>query len=77
MEYGLNTENARLISEKAKSKKDGVYKFRGVLYKVKNNYVTHYFYNGEFLQRYGAFNVLIKKLSCYKDQAVKILKSIE
>ena len=40
MSYGLTTENEEIILLKAKSKKDGVYTFRGVSYRVKSGAVT-------------------------------------
>lgn len=78
LQYGLTIENQNLINTKAKTKKDGVYTFRGVAYRVRANKVTHFAVRGEVLQQYGAFNV---KLGTYKSgfsgEGVKFLKSIK
>jgi len=58
MVYGLTIENAALMVEKAKTRKDGVYSFRGVAYRVRNNTITHYATNtGDILARAYGFNV--------------------
>lgn len=73
---GPNQENMTLIREKAKSKKDGAYTFRGVAYRVRNNRVTHIAYWDEVLECFGNFNVIVGKYSGYTDAAIKALKSI-
>lgn len=50
IKYGLTQDNQRTIQEKAKSKKDGIYTFRGVAYRVINGNVTHYANYGEIIQ---------------------------
>jgi len=74
MQYGLTLENEALIIEKAKSKKDGVYTFRGVYYRVNNHYVTHYAWKYEILEKYGYFNVVC---GTYDVDPAKILKQIK
>jgi hypothetical protein len=59
MKYGPTIENTNAINEKAKTKNDGVYRFRGIVYRVKNNRVTHIASNGKVLERAGYFNVEI------------------
>ena len=46
MRYGATPENMEMISEKAIDKKDGVYRFRGVVYRVESSRVTHVAHEG-------------------------------
>ena len=55
--YGYNIENSNLVIDKALTKKDGVYSFRGFLYRVKNFRVTHIAHRGIILERFGNFNI--------------------
>ena len=75
MQYGPTIENFVLIVEKAKTKNNGVYTFRGVTYLVKNNRVTHYASGGKILERYGYFDTQIGTYDRDSD-AVKFLKSL-
>lgn len=56
---GPTMENLDLLHDKAKLKKDGVYSFRCILYRVKNGRFTHFSYRNEILERCGNFNVSI------------------
>ncbi len=78
IQYGLTLENQKLINEKAKTKNDGVYKFRGVAYRVINNTAKFYASNGDVLQSEFGFNVVIGVYtrSYGQDGAVKALKKI-
>lgn len=73
--YELTAENEQLISAKAKLKKDGVYTFRGVVYRVKDGYVTHYATGGNVSEHYGRFLVDIGNY-VYESEAMKMLKGI-
>lgn len=42
---GDTKENINIIKERASKRKDGVYNFRGVTYRVLNGEVTHYISN--------------------------------
>jgi hypothetical protein len=54
LNMSINLETAALITEKSKTKKDGVYRFRGAEYRVKDGRATHYAINGEILEKaYG------------------------
>lgn len=79
IQYGLNLVNEELILEKAKLKKNGIYRFRGVHYRVFNNRVTHYFSSGNFLERCFGFNVIIGKYDrCLShDEIKKLLRGIK
>ena len=57
--YGPTIENINLLHNKAKSKKDGVYSFRGLLYRVKNGRFTHFAHRNEVFERSGYFNVTL------------------
>jgi hypothetical protein len=76
-DYGLNNHNETLIIEKAKSKKDGVYTFRGVGYRVRDNKVTHLSANGSIFERCCGFNVVIGKYKGFNNEGVKMLKTIK
>jgi hypothetical protein len=60
----MTIEETNLLHEKAKSKKDGVYSFRGNLWAVKANRFLAFCNNrGELLQRFGSFNTQIGDFS--------------
>lgn len=60
----MTVEETNLLNEKAKSKKDGVYSFRGNLWVVKdNNFIAFSNNKGEVLQRFGYFNTPIGDFS--------------
>ena len=61
VKYGLTQENHKLITEKAVTKRDGVFTFRGVAYRVRDKRVTHFAYNGKILQYCHGFNVEVGK----------------
>lgn len=79
IKYGLTIENQKLINEKAKTKNDGVYKFRGVAYLVINNVAKFYASDGNVLQNEFGFNVIIGAYnrSYGQHDAVKSLKKIK
>ncbi|HAR37919.1 MAG TPA: hypothetical protein DCS09_04715 [Porphyromonadaceae bacterium] len=78
MNYGLTPENEGIILLKAKSKKDGVYTFHGVSYRVKSGAVTHYATNtGKVLERCYGFNVIVGTCDYYTEQRNKALMSIK
>jgi len=54
----MKIDDANLIIDKAKTKKNGVYSFRGYMYVVKDNsFVGFSDYFGNIYQRAGNFNV--------------------
>ena len=58
----MKIDEINLLHEKAKTRKNGVYSFRGNLYVVKDNmFIAYANYSGECYQRMGAFNVRIGK----------------
>jgi hypothetical protein len=73
--YGLNIENCNLICVKAKEKKDGVYTFRGVTYRVVSGHVTHYAYDRKILENFGNFNCVVGQYE-YTDEMTKRLKKL-
>jgi hypothetical protein len=77
MQWGLNIENQKLINAKAKTKGDGIYSFRGVVYRVQDHHATHFADQGQILQQYGAFNVVVGSYDGYGDAARKLLKNIK
>lgn len=70
----LTIENQNAIVEKAKVKSDGIYTFRGILYKVQNGKVIVVACNGEILQPFGHFVVNVGKYENTK-VAKDLLKS--
>ncbi len=78
MTYGkLTIDNLNTLIDRAKSKADGVYTFRGIEYRVKSNGITHFGCGGEILMAAGNFNVIVGKYDGYADSAKKILKAIK
>jgi hypothetical protein len=60
----MTIDETNLLHEKAKTKNDGVYSFRGNLWIVKSNKFIAFANNkGEVLQRFGAFNTQIADFS--------------
>ena len=70
----MTVDEANLLHEKAKTRKDGVYTFKGNLYVVKdNNFIAFSDYFGNCYQRMGSFNVSIGKVERY-DRRKHLLK---
>lgn len=67
------------IDERAKTKKDGVYFFRGVVYRVKSGRVTHYVADCKILERCFGFNVVVGavQIGTSKEAIKKLLQSLE
>jgi len=78
IQYGATIENLNLAIVKAKTKKNGVYGFRGFHYKVTGGRLTHLAYGGEVLERAGNFNVVLGNYdgvgSSYEKKALQALK---
>ena len=77
IEYGLTIENQKLIQEKASSKKDGVYDFRGVSYRVRDKQVTHFACGGQILQPCFGFNCIVGSYDGYSDRRKASLKELQ
>ena len=72
MTYGLTITNQNYINEKSKTKKDGVYCARGIIYAVKNGKAIYYVkQDGQVLSNYGAFNVITGDFSGLNDSEIK------
>ena len=60
----MTVDEINLLHEKAKTKKDGVYSFRGNLWAVKSNkFLAYCKCSGEVLQRFGFFDTQIGDFS--------------
>jgi len=46
------------IMEKAKTKKDGCYRIRGIAYRVRDGHVTHFACNDQIIELCHGFNVV-------------------
>ena len=69
----MNTDELNLLHKKAKTRKDGIYSFKGNYWVVKNNcFVVFADYYGDVYQRYGNFNVKICKIE--RRDSIKWLK---
>jgi len=77
VQYGLTIENEKLILEKAKEKKNGVYTLRGVVYRVKDKYVTHFATYGQIIERVCGFNCIIGFFEGYTANGIKVLKGVK
>ena len=71
--YGPTVTNLNLIHEKASSRADGVYAFRGVLYLVQSGHFTYYAHAGEVLRRAGFFDVQIGRCESTQSEMRKVL----
>ena len=76
--YGrLTIENQKYINEKAKEKIDGIYTARGICYRVRSGFVTHFACGGEVIVQLGHFNTIVGKYSGgYVDSGENTLKLI-
>lgn len=73
----INTEDE--IIKKAKHKKNGCYRHKGIAYRVADGYVTHFADYGTILERCMGFNVVVSQYdySINSDEVgQKILKRI-
>lgn len=76
--YGeLTIENCNFISEKGKSKKDGVYKARGIAYKVKNNNVRWIATKGIVYEYCYGFMVELGKYNWPNETAIQALVKLK
>jgi len=74
----MTIEETNLIHEKAKTRKDGVYSFRGNLYAVKGGeFIAFANLFGVCYQRMGSFNIEIGRVERYerKEKLIKWIKS--
>ncbi len=76
MAYGLNAENQDLIAAKAKTKSNGIFAFRGVVYRVLDGKVTHLAWGEKIVVPCGNFNVNVGSYDGYTDAARRALKAI-
>lgn len=63
----MNFTEIDILNEKAKSKKDGVYSFKGNVYAVKDGkFIAYADLHGDCFHRSGAFNVHIGRVPRYE-----------
>ena len=71
----MTTDDQSVIIDKSKSKKDGVYSYRGIIYAVKDNhFVAFSDYYGCVYQCFGMFNVQIGTVKSY--DRIRTLKNL-
>ncbi|AUR86353.1 hypothetical protein NVP1084O_146 [Vibrio phage 1.084.O._10N.261.49.F5] len=75
-EYGTTIENVNKVIEKAKTKNDGVFTYRGLIYKVKGNRVRHLAAYGSLYELSYGFLCAIGKYDHFKDDPKKLLKNL-
>ncbi len=77
----ITIDNQNFIQQKAKTKADGVYTIRGILYRVENGRATHFASEGNVLLFCGAFNMIVDQYDYtrgdHRAVARKLLKSIK
>ena len=67
----MTIDDTNILIEKAKTRKDGVYSFKGYLWVVKNNKFVAFADNyGNCYQRFGVFNASIGKVDRYKRKQI-------
>lgn len=77
VKYGLTAENRKLIVEKSATKRDGVFTFRGVAYRVHGGKVTHFACNSSILAYSFGWNVEVGKYEYKSSESGKLaLKEI-
>ena len=77
MSGGLTIETVELIAARAALRKDGVYTFRGVTYRVRQGRVTHYALDQKVSERCYGFLVDVGSYNGWgPDAAKKALLSI-
>jgi hypothetical protein len=75
--YGTTTINCNLAVYKAKTKKDGVYRLRGLCYRVRGGCVTHFAAYGDVYEKSYGFLISVGSYKhCSSDDGVKTLKNI-
>ena len=74
--YGLTLNNEKLLIEKAKTKKDGCYRLRGVAYRVRGGKITHFASSGQIMERCHGFNVVVGVCLKSSEPAQDKLKTI-
>lgn len=67
--YGTTVENCNMAKEKAKSKRDGIYKLPGLFYVVKDGRVPFVAAHGDVFCFAGHFIVLIGRYEHTQDTA--------
>lgn len=77
VKYGLTIENQYLICQKAKTKEDGCYRFRGVAYRVKDGRATHFGFDGQILESFGNFNVVVGTYDYHMSSDVEAQKALK
>lgn len=69
----MTIDELNLLTEKAKTRKDGIYTYKSYYYAVKNNnFIAFADFSGNCYQRCGFFNVSIGKVESY-DRKKKLL----
>ena len=74
--YGLTLDNEKLLIEKARAKKDGCYRLRGVAYRVNGGKITHFASDGQIIERCQGFNVVVGTCPKSSEPAQDKLKAI-
>ena len=79
IQYGLTVDNQQTIIDGARNKKNGVYEFRGVAYRVIDNNARFFASNCEVIEVCYGFNAIIGRYehSLNQTNAVKALTSID
>jgi hypothetical protein len=75
----MTPEESQILTKKAKTKNDGVYKYKGYTWAVKNNrFIAFVDWDGTVYENFGAFNVRVGKVEIYdaRKELLKYLKKI-
>jgi hypothetical protein len=73
----MTVEQTNIVSKKAETKKDGVYKYKDWLYAVKKGRFVLYIHKGQVLQRMGSFNAVLGNCDkTYDYEKKEVLKSL-
>jgi len=73
----MTIQETNLLHAKAKTRKDGVYSFRGNLWAVKNgHFIAFSTHLGDCYQCFGSFNVYLGRVEIYnrKQKLIELIK---
>ncbi len=73
----ITIQDQNTLIEKSKTKKDGVYGYKGIAYKIVDGKLRYIANRSEIIQCYGHFNVVIGSYDGRGDAAKKALRSIK
>lgn len=72
----LNIVNQNAIVDRAVALKDGIFSFRGIIFRVRNGKATHFAARGDIVAGFGHFNTVVGHYA-NDQEAKRLLKNIK